>query len=40
VGWLDFMARAVASYRRWVPLDEAERDRLRIEARTHWYGPA
>lgn len=40
VNWLDFMARAVASYRRWVPLDDAERDRLRAEARTHWYGPA
>ncbi len=40
VNWLDFMARAVCSYRRWVPLDETERERLRGEARTRWYGPA
>jgi hypothetical protein len=38
VNWLDFMARAAASYRRWVPLDEAERERLRSEARLRWYG--
>ncbi|HEY0820733.1 MAG TPA: M14 family zinc carboxypeptidase [Rhizobacter sp.] len=38
VNWLDFMARAAASYRRWVPLDEAERERLRREARLRWYG--
>jgi hypothetical protein len=38
VNWLDFMARAAASYRRGVPLDEAERERLRSEARLRWYG--
>lgn len=39
VGWLDFMARAVCSYRRWVPLDEVERGRLRADAQSIWYGP-
>lgn len=38
VGWLDFMARAVCSYRRWVPLDDAERERLRADAQGLWYG--
>lgn len=39
VGWLDFMARAACSHRRWVPLDESERDTLRAQALAHWYGP-
>ncbi|MCR5884559.1 DUF2817 domain-containing protein [Rhizobacter sp. J219] len=39
VNWLDFMARAVTSYRRWVPLDDAERERLRADAQGLWYGP-
>lgn len=39
VGWLDFMARAACSYRRWVPLDDAERERLRGQARSRWYAP-
>ena len=37
VAWLDFMARAVCSYRRWVPLDEGDRERLRGHALAHWY---
>ena len=37
VGWLDFMARAACSFRRWVPLDEEARERLRREALVHWY---
>jgi hypothetical protein len=40
VGWLDFMARAACSYRRWVPLDDAARERLREEALRHWYATA
>ena len=39
VNWLDFMSRAVTSYRRWVPLDDAERERLRADAQGLWYGP-
>jgi hypothetical protein len=39
VNWLDFMARAVCSYRRWAPLDEAERERLRADAVGRWYRP-
>jgi hypothetical protein len=39
VGWLDFMARAVCSYRRCVPLDDTERERLRGEAQGLWYAP-
>ncbi|MET0334077.1 MAG: M14 family zinc carboxypeptidase [Rhizobacter sp.] len=39
VNWLDFMARAVASYRRWVPLDDTQRDQLDRDARARWYGP-
>jgi hypothetical protein len=37
VAWLDFMARAASSYRRWIPLDDRERVRLDQEARRHWY---
>jgi len=37
VGWLDFMARAACSYRRWVPLDEDARAALRAQAFAHWY---
>ena len=39
VGWLDFMARAACSHRRWVPLDDAARERLREAALAHWYAP-
>ncbi|MEO8155057.1 MAG: M14 family zinc carboxypeptidase [Rhizobacter sp.] len=37
VAWLDFMARAASSYRRWAPLDAADRERLRGQALAHWY---
>jgi hypothetical protein len=37
VAWLDFLARAASSHRRWIPLDDAERIRLDQEARRHWY---
>jgi acyl-CoA synthetase (AMP-forming)/AMP-acid ligase II len=40
VGWLDFMARAACSHRRWVPLDDAARETLREEALRHWYATA
>jgi hypothetical protein len=39
VNWLDFMARAVASYRRWVPVDDTERELFGRQARARWYGP-
>lgn len=38
VGWLDFMARAACSHRRWAPLDEGARAELRAQALAHWYG--
>jgi hypothetical protein len=37
--WLDFVARAVASCTRWLPLG-VERERHRAEALTLWYGGA
>lgn len=39
VGWLDFMARAACSHRRWVPRDEPEREGLRARALARWYAP-
>jgi hypothetical protein len=40
VAWLDFMARAACSHRRWASLDEGEREGLRQAASRHWYGTA
>ena len=37
VNWLDFMARAAASHRRWVPVDDTQRARLNREAKARWY---
>lgn len=39
VNWLDFVARAACSHRRWVPRDEQEREGQRREALAWWYAP-